>query len=161
GVDLPQSVVFVPVDFEADDLDIELSKAGFDAERPSVVAWLGVTFYLTREAIDATLDCVARWAPGTRLVLDYCLPEPLWDTFENWSGDIHRSIAAFAAASGEPFINLFTPEEISALLRAHGYDAIEHLDHNAARTAFMPGHPPGPPGPLPWYQVVRATVASK
>jgi len=161
GVDVPQSVVFVPVDFETHDLDIELSKAGFDAERPSVVAWLGVTFYLTSEAIDATLDCVARWAPGTTLLFDYCLPETLWDTFEKWSGDIHRSIAAFVAASGEPFISLFTPEEIEAFLRAHGYHSIEHLDHDAARTAYMPGHPPGPPGPLPWYRFVRAIVSAK
>ena len=159
GVDVSRSVVFVPVDFETHDLDRELSKAGFDAGRRSVVAWLGVTFYLTSEAISATLDCVARWAPGTRLLFDYCLPEALWDNFENWNGDIHRNIAAFVAASGEPYISLFTPEEIEALLRAHGYHAIKHLDHEAARAAYIPGHPPGPPGPLPWYQVVRATVS--
>jgi methyltransferase (TIGR00027 family) len=161
GVDVPQSVVFVPVDFETHDLDLELSKAGFDAGRPSVVAWLGVTYYLTSEAIDATLDCIARWAAGTRLVFDYCLPERLWDTFENWSGDFHRGVAAFVAASGEPYITFFTPEETEALLRAHGYHAIENLDHVAARTTYMPGHPSGPPGPLPWYQVVRAVVSAK
>jgi methyltransferase (TIGR00027 family) len=161
GVAVPRSVAFVPVDFETHDLNSELSKAGFDVKRPSVVAWLGVTFYLTSEAIDATLGCVAQWAHGTRLLFDYCLPERLWDTFENWSGDIHRGVAAFVAASGEPYISFFTPEEIEGRLRAHGYHAIEHLDHKAARMAFMPGHPPGPPGPLPWYQVVRATVSAK
>jgi methyltransferase (TIGR00027 family) len=158
GVEVPQSVAFVPIDFESDDLDVELSKAGFDAERPSVVAWLGVTYYLTSEAIGATVDRVARWSVGTRLVFDYCLPEPLWDTFENWNGHFQRTAAALVAASGEPLVSFFAPEQIDVLLRARGYDAIEHLDHNRVRTIFMAGHAAGPPGPLPWYRVVRATV---
>ena len=83
------------------------------------------------------------------------------ENFENWNGDIHRNIAAFVAASGEPYISLFTPEEIKALLRAHGYHAIKHLDHEAARAAYIPRHPPGPSGPLPWYRVVRVVGSAK
>jgi methyltransferase (TIGR00027 family) len=148
----------VPVDFETQDFNTELSRAGFEARRPAVAAWLGVTFYLTNEAIDATLRRVASWAPGTRLIFDHLLPERLWDGFEPWNGDLQRAVASFVAASGEPYINFFTQDEADALLRARGYDAIEHLDHVALRAAYMGGVGIGPPGPLPWYQVVRATV---
>jgi methyltransferase (TIGR00027 family) len=161
GVDIPMSVRFVPVDFERHDLDEELNRAGFDGGRPSVVAWLGVADYLTSTAIGATLDRIARWAPGTRLVLDYDLPEHLWDSFEGWDGDIMRGIAAVVATIGEPWRSLFTPEEVEVLLRAHGYGAAEHLDHDAVRSTYMGGHPPGPPGPHPWQRFVRATVARR
>jgi methyltransferase (TIGR00027 family) len=159
GIGVPGSVKFVSVDFETQDFGAELAKVGFDPRRPSVVAWMGVTYFLTRDAIVATLGRVASWAPGTRLVFDYYLPERLWDSFVGWDGNVMRGTAAFVAASGEPFINFFTPDEVEALLRAQGYDAIEHLDHDAVRSIYMGDHPPGPPGPVPWVRVVRAVVA--
>ncbi len=161
GVRIPTSVRFVPVDFETDDLDEELSRAGFDSGRPSVVVWLGVADYLTSAAIAATLERIARWAPGSRLVLDYDLPKYLWDSFEGWDGDIMRGIAAVVATTGEPWVSLFTPQEVEALLRAHGYDDVEHLDHDTVRSTYMSGHPPGPPGPHPWQRLVRATVSRR
>jgi O-methyltransferase involved in polyketide biosynthesis len=77
GITTPESVTFVPIEFERQDLDVELSRAGFDSARPSVVAWLGVTYYLTAEAITDTLTRIADWAAGTRLVFDYLIPEHL------------------------------------------------------------------------------------
>ena len=112
----------------------------------------------TSAAIAATLERIARWAPGSRLVLDYDLPKYLWDSFEGWDGDIMRGIAAVVATTGEPWVSLFTPQEVEALLRAHGYDDVEHLDHDTVRSTYMSGHPPGPPGPHPWQRLVRATV---
>jgi methyltransferase (TIGR00027 family) len=159
GIEIPGSVTFVPVDFETHDFGTELTKAGFDPRRPSVVAWLGVTYFLTSEAIVATLARVASWAPGTQLVFDYYLPESRWDSFGEWDGNIMRGTAAFVAACGEPFVNYFSPDEVEALLRAQGYDTIEHLDHDTVRSIYMGGHPPGPPGPAPWVRVVRAVVA--
>jgi methyltransferase (TIGR00027 family) len=139
GVIIPGSVTFVPVDFEREDLGVELSKAGFDSARPSVVAWLGVTAYLTAEAITDTLKRVAGWAAGTRLVFDYIIPKQLWDSYPGWDGNLPRSAVARGAACGEPWVSLFSPEEIEALLRAHGYDNIEDFDHDAIRSAYMGG----------------------
>jgi methyltransferase (TIGR00027 family) len=161
GIGVPGSVKFVPVDFETQDFGAELAKVGFDPRRPSVVAWLGVTYFLTRDAIVATLRRVASWAPGTRLVFDYHLPERLWDSFVGWEGNVMRGTAAFVAASGEPWLNLFSPDEVEALLLVHGYDTVEHLDHDAVRSIYMGGCPPGPPGPVPWTRVVRALVAER
>jgi methyltransferase (TIGR00027 family) len=161
GVTIPSSVTFVPVDFERQDLDVELSKAGFDCARPSVVAWLGVIYYLTSEAITDTLRRIAAWATGTRLVFDYQIPEQLWDSFEGWDGNHPRGIAAGFAASGEPWVSLFSADDIESLLRAHGYDNIEDYDHDAIRSLYMGGYRSGPPGPIPWLRVVRATVAGQ
>ena len=66
---------FVPVDFEAGDAWLRrLVAAGFDAGQPAVVASTGVSMYLTKDAIAATLRQVAALAPGSTLAMTFLLP---------------------------------------------------------------------------------------
>src|SRR5437867_2556332 len=75
GFGIPEWLRLVPVDFEADASWWErLAAAGFDASRPAVVASTGVTMYLTRDAIAATLRQVATLAPGSTLAMTFLLP---------------------------------------------------------------------------------------
>lgn len=77
GYDIPR---FVPVDFEAGETWWDrLIAAGFDATQPAVVASTGVSMYLTKEAIAATLRQVAALAPGSVLVMSFLLPIELAD----------------------------------------------------------------------------------
>ncbi|MGW3176692.1 class I SAM-dependent methyltransferase, partial [Streptomyces sp. NPDC001153] len=79
GLDVPDRLRLVPVDFEADGASWleRLVEAGFDPRRPAVVASSGVTMYLTREATAATLRRVAGLAPGSALAMTFLLPEDL------------------------------------------------------------------------------------
>jgi len=64
GFGIPEWLRLVPVDFEAGWSWCErLTTAGFDAGQPAVVASTGVTVYLTRDAIAATLRQIAALAP--------------------------------------------------------------------------------------------------
>lgn len=56
------SLTFVPVDFERQDLTVELLTAGLDPTKSTFFSWLGVTPYLELPAIDATLRSVASLA---------------------------------------------------------------------------------------------------
>jgi methyltransferase (TIGR00027 family) len=161
GVTIPESVTFVPLDFEQHDLDLELSRAGFDPAKPSVVAWLGVTYYLTPEAITGTLERIAHWSAGTQIVFDYQIPEPMWDSFEGWDDNLPRAVAAGFAASGEPWVSSFSPAEVETLLSGHGYGNIEDFDHDMIRAAYMGSVGSGLPGPIPWVRVVRASVIGR
>ena len=51
----------VPVDFESTSWWDGLLANSFDADKPAVVASLGVSMYLTREATTATLRQSRRW----------------------------------------------------------------------------------------------------
>lgn len=67
--------IFVPVNFERDSLEESLHGAGFSPAVPTFWIWEGVTPYLTRAAVDATLRAVAdNSAPGSRLALTYMRP---------------------------------------------------------------------------------------
>ena len=124
GIPVPDSVSFVPVDFERDSLAGRLNRAGFDPSRPALVSWLGVTMYLTRGAISQTLAEVGQFAPGTQLITDYMLPADLRDE----TGQAYADLVAPAVAErGEPWLTLFAPDGMSALLEGHGFGAVEHV----------------------------------
>ena len=52
----PPGLIFVPVDFERDDVGEKLLAAGFEQNSPAFFIWLGVVPYLTEDAIGRTLD---------------------------------------------------------------------------------------------------------
>ncbi|MCZ0730726.1 class I SAM-dependent methyltransferase [Mycolicibacterium iranicum] len=116
--------VWVPCDFEHDQLQQRLLDCGFDPARPCVVAWIGVTMFLTREAIAATLaDLAALCAPHSRLVLDY-IDEDVVTEASRWAGA--RRVARSVARRGEPYRTGFTQEGIVFLLAQHGFACTDH-----------------------------------
>jgi methyltransferase (TIGR00027 family) len=123
AVSTPASLTFAPVDFERQRLGDGLAAAGFLVDRPAFFQWLGVVPYLTREAFSLTLDFIAS-APNSEVVLDYAEP------FENYPPDRRANVMALAhraAATGEPWIGLYQPAEISAILHSKGFRTVEDL----------------------------------
>lgn len=125
GLGVPDFLKFVPVDFEAGDEWWErLSAAGFEPSKPAVVASTGVSMYLTKEAISATLRQLATLAPGSTLVMSFMLPIELADP--ELQPAIERA-AAGARANGTPFVSFFTPAEMLALGRDAGFKHVQHV----------------------------------
>ena len=136
GVALPDRLVFAPVDFERQSLREGLELAGFDFGQRAVFSWVGVTMYLTLDAIHAALATMAGCRPGTRVVLTYDQPQAVL------TGSTAQIAAAFeprAAEMGEPFISRFLPGEIARLLHGHGFGQITDFGPDEARTAYFPG----------------------
>ena len=125
GFGVPSNLRLVPVDFEAGDAWwTQLVAAGFNAARPAVVASTGVSMYLTKEAIIATLRQVATLAHGSTFVMSFMLPIEMLD--DEVRPGVERA-AAGARASGTPFISFFTPDEMLALARAAGFKEVRHV----------------------------------
>ena len=119
----PETLIFAPVDFERESLAGGLTRAGFRRDQPAFFQWLGVSMYLTRETVFSTLDFIAS-VPGSAVAFDYTEP------FENQSPERRASLTAMAgsaAARGEPWLSLFDPPEIAAILREKGFGDIEDL----------------------------------
>jgi O-methyltransferase involved in polyketide biosynthesis len=69
-ITLPPWLIFVPVDFERDDVGEKLAAAGFQRKSPAFFTWLGVVPYLTQDAIGRTLDYISS-IQNSEVVLDY------------------------------------------------------------------------------------------
>jgi methyltransferase (TIGR00027 family) len=125
GYGIPDWLRLVRVDFEAGDTWWDgLAAAGFDSARPAVVASTGVSMYLTRDAIAATLRRVATLAPGSTLAMSFVLPIELADPeMRPW---IQRA-AEGARATGTPWISFFTPAEMLALASESGFKKVQHV----------------------------------
>jgi methyltransferase (TIGR00027 family) len=110
GFGIPEWLRLVPVDFEAGDAWWQrLAAAGFDSGQPAIVASTGVSMYLTKDAIAATLRQIAALAPGSMLAMTFLLPLELADP------EVRPGLQLAekgARASGTPFISFFTPTEI-------------------------------------------------
>jgi methyltransferase (TIGR00027 family) len=119
GYGIPAWLRLVPVDFESGDSWLEcLSAAGFDAARPAVVASTGVSLYLTKDAILATLREVARLARGSTFVMTFILPLEAAEPEERPG---YEAAMRGARASGTPFVSFFTPAEMLAMAREAGF----------------------------------------
>jgi methyltransferase (TIGR00027 family) len=70
GVDT-SGVKFVPANFLTDDWLDNLAMAGFDPRKPTLFLWEGVTYYLSREAMEKTFRTIATMPPGSVVVFDY------------------------------------------------------------------------------------------
>lgn len=62
---------YVAADFQTDDWLEKLATAGFDTARTTFFLWEAVTMYLDRAAVEATLQRIARTAPGSVIAFDY------------------------------------------------------------------------------------------
>lgn len=119
GFGIREWLRLVPVDFEAVDSWWEkLFAAGFDARTPAVVASTGVSMYLTKEAIAATLRQVAALEPSSTLAMTFLLPLELAGPEVRPGFEMAEK---GARASGTSFISFFTPMEMMALARETGF----------------------------------------
>ncbi len=136
----------VPVDFEqGDDWMGRLLEAGLSRERPAIVASTGVSMYLTRAAIEATLREVAALARGTTLVMSFMLPIELAEAAVRPGIE---AAARGARANGTPFVSFFTPAEMLAIAREAGFARVEHVSAAALTERYFSGRSDGLRPPL-------------
>lgn len=141
GFGIPSFLHLVSVNFEAGDAWWkQLSTSGFDSGKPAVVASTGVSMYLTKEAIMATLRQVATLAQGSTLVMSFMLPIELNDPQIRPS--VERA-AAGAKAGGTPWLSFFTPAEMLELARGAGFLTVEHISAAALAGRYFAGRTDG------------------
>lgn len=69
----PDHVTFIPIDFDTESLEGVFAGTGFDASRPAVFVWEGVTQYIREEAVRQALRFIGESAPGSIVVFTYVL----------------------------------------------------------------------------------------
>lgn len=141
GFGVPDWLRLAPVDFEAgDDWWQRLASAGFDAARPAVVASTGVSMYLTRDAIAATLRQAAALAPGSTFAMTFLLPLEFADPdVRPWLERAEKG----ARASGTPFLSFFTPTEMLTLAREAGFREVQHVSAATLTQRYFAGRTDG------------------
>lgn len=141
GYSIPAWLHLVPVDFESGDDWIDaVTAAGFDKRRPAVVSALGLSMYISQEAIEGVLQGVARLAPASTLVMSFLVPP---------DGDDPEERALRAAGdrrtreAGTPFVSSFAPEALLGLARAAGFRELRHVSAAELTDLYFRGRSDG------------------
>ena len=134
GISIPENVRLVPLDFEQISLREGLSGSGFDFARPAAFSLLGVTQYLSEASLDMTLKFVLSMPAASEVVLSFVLPEA--DLPED-EANLAAMGAAGAAASGEPWLSRFHPQQLAAKLEAMGFSKLAHLSPEEASQRYF------------------------
>ena len=155
GMACPGSLRFVPVDFERDDLEAKLLAAGFDPARAAFFNWMGVTYYLTRDAIVDSLDRLAAvGAPGSEIVFDYLVADACVPPEDR---ALFAAMTAFVERRGEPMISRFDPAEAGAVLNPRGlWEVVRNESPAEHRRRYLGGRTDVPPlAPIAWSLHLR------
>lgn len=139
GSGRPRHLELVPIDFESETLAEALERSSFDSDRPAFVSWLGVTYYLSRDAILATLRFVAGLAPGSEMALDF------WSAEERSAADraLLLALRFSVAGVGEQMVSFFDPESLRALAEEAGLEVVDLVDRNEADRRYLVGRRDG------------------
>lgn len=121
--DLPTTAVhLVEVDFERDSFAERLVEAGFEEGAPSFFVWEGVTYYLTRRTVQASLARIRELsAPSSGLVADfwYLVDDPAVLSV------LRRVSPNLLVLLGEPFLFGIHPEDLPGFVAREGFEVAD------------------------------------
>jgi methyltransferase (TIGR00027 family) len=131
----PPQLHFIKVDFSQENLAAALRNSAYNPQIPTFFSWLGVTYYLSREAAFATLAAIAQVAPaGSGIIFDYLdadafVPEKVARRVQFMMEIVSRV--------GEPMLTGFDPSTLSADLAGLGLGLHEDLGPAEIQSNFF------------------------
>ncbi|HEX5725779.1 MAG TPA: class I SAM-dependent methyltransferase [Longimicrobiaceae bacterium] len=146
GIEIPPNVRFADIDFERETLSHGLARCGVHTAKRTFFSWLGVTMYLTRDAIEATLRTVLSFPKRSEIVFTFAHTE-----------SATSKLAEGSASAGEPWISYFTPDELGAMLRSLGFSDARFLSREEAERRYYANRADGFAAP-PRVSIVTAKV---
>jgi len=132
AIALPPWLVFMPIDFERDDLGEKLAAAGFQRSSSAFFSWLGVVPYLTEDAIGRTLDFLSS-IQSAEVVFDYMEPP---EAFSEELRPLEKERTEQLRKMGERLDSRFDPAGMAAILRSHGLRVLSDISFQEIASRF-------------------------
>jgi methyltransferase (TIGR00027 family) len=133
---IPSNLRFVAADLEQRQLAERLVDSGFDHGAITFCSVLGITQYLSRDAVEELFRFAASWRAQSETVCSFALPD-----YELDGDDLvaaHQGVAA-TNASGEPWKTRLAVSDVFGLLAPFGFGEIFHLTPKRAQQQYFFG----------------------
>ncbi len=140
-------VSYISIDFNHQSLKTQLLNAGFDTSKSSVFTLEGVSQYITKAALCSTLSELVKLTVSNRSTffmsyVDNRLrddPKACFGPGYPWPAKKAATIMKLAAKLGEPWISLYSAEEIEQTLSEFGFTVSENKSlEDLNETYFTP-----------------------
>ena len=136
GIAEPESLTFVPVNFERQTAMEGLVAAGFDRSAPAFFAWLGVTMYLPEDAVYAMLRDVAAMPPSSGIIFDYTVSRSEMSLLARLMVlMVNRRLRRI----NEPWITFLSSAALAAKLRSLGFREVRDLGAQDLNARYFSG----------------------
>ena len=120
-----RNIIFVPINFETDDLIATLSQYGYDNSVKTLFLWEGVTFYLRSETVIGTLKTLREnSSAGSRICFDFQTMQTSSDLI---STGLEDEVIKFAIEA----------DKIASFVKDSGYSIVEHLTSMEMEKRFL------------------------
>jgi len=143
---LPSNVVYVPVDFNKEKLSQRMLQSGYDKNKKSLFIWEGVTPYLTAEAVDETLQFVAKNSgPSSSIIFNYILKSVVDGTCQlEGAEEIRKAFSRggtldFRSSGGDRLMFGLEEGTIEAFLSKRGFGQIKDISGDYYEAAYFKG----------------------
>lgn len=134
--EVPDYVTYVPIDFNTQNIPDELAKAGYDPSLKTLFIWEGVTYYISEEAVEATLEFIRdQSAPGSSVVFDYMSRGAIQGNWKKYPDT--RRLSFWVKYRGEPFVFGIPEEEEIEWVEERGLKVISDLDREALEERYL------------------------
>jgi methyltransferase (TIGR00027 family) len=142
GLTCPPNLHFLPVDFERESVAEVLRRSPYRTDSRAFFSWLGVTMYLSLEAVFEVLQSIRSVAMrGSYLVFDY-IDRYGFDAAKS-SRRMRRMVERTRQAYGEPMISGFDPARLRMDLAQVGFRIVEAIDPEEQQTRYFAGRTDG------------------
>jgi methyltransferase (TIGR00027 family) len=132
---LPDTLVFVPIDFSKQRLADVLTQAGYRDRRQTLFLWEGVTMYLEADAVDGTLAFIrSSAAEGSILAFDYVRASVL--RYENTLYG-EKDVRGTVARAEEGWIFGIEDGAIEEFLAERGFKLLSHYTPSDLEAAYL------------------------
>ena len=135
---VPEHVTYVPIDFDKENMAEKILANGFDKESKTLFIWEGVTMYITAEAVDETLDFVAKNSgKGSSIIFNYTFQSVVDGTCEIANAE---KIRQAYAQRGEPLVFGIPEGTIDDFLFERGFRNVNNVTGEFFKSAYFGGN---------------------
>ena len=138
---VPEHVSYVAIDFNTQTLEERLLASGYDPKLKTLFIWQGVSMYLTGEAVDATLNFVAKHSgQGSAIVFDY-LYQTVLDGIQRQKEVVNMRRYRFM--TGEGLIFGISEGTVTTFLNERGFRQVIDVNVDDLKAAYFTGQNAG------------------
>jgi methyltransferase (TIGR00027 family) len=136
-INVPQHVVFVPIDFDRESLRDVLERAGYASGKKTLFIWEGVSYYLEPASVDATLEFVGRSAHHESIIaFDYAISVSEENAVDAFGADrFFQTMREHHRDEGLMFA--IDEGEAESFLEERGLRMVEHLDNQEIERTLL------------------------
>jgi methyltransferase (TIGR00027 family) len=134
GLSTPSNLTYVAADLAKHELAERLTDLGFNRKAGAFFSLLGVTQYVSRDALDALFGFIASLPRGSEIVLSFVPPDDELD-----GGDLQALVTSTKVIGelGEPWITRFRASELVGHLSRLGFSDVFHVTSEDAHQLYF------------------------